>query len=103
MEGVWGRLLVDGMTAVLNYPGTCVLVAALLLIAVLLSTAFSFSNLRQWLAVRFAFVYAWRDRWRNWQLPSGRKGQCGSTTIVYYHDGGKRYGHPIKVRFRPGD
>lgn len=42
-------------------------------------------------------------RWRNWQLPSGRKGQCGSTTIVYYHDGGKRYGDPIKVRFRPED
>jgi S-DNA-T family DNA segregation ATPase FtsK/SpoIIIE len=73
VEGVWGRILVDGMTAVLNYPGTCVLVAALLLIAVLLSTAFSFSNLRQWLAVRFAFVYAWRDRWRNWQLRRAKK------------------------------
>jgi hypothetical protein len=22
-------------------------------------------------------------RWRNWYLPSGRNGQCGSTTIVY--------------------
>ncbi len=68
VEGVFGRVLVDGMTAVLNYPGTCVLVATLLLIAVLLSTAFSFGNLRQWLAVRFAFVYAWRDRWKNWKL-----------------------------------
>jgi S-DNA-T family DNA segregation ATPase FtsK/SpoIIIE len=73
VEGVWGRLLVDGMTAVLNYPGTCVLVAALLLIAVLLSTAFSFGNLRQWLAVRFAFVYAWRDRWHNWKLRRAKK------------------------------
>src|SRR6185437_15919581 len=35
VEGVFGRLLVDGMTAVLNYPGTCVLVVTLLLIAVL--------------------------------------------------------------------
>jgi S-DNA-T family DNA segregation ATPase FtsK/SpoIIIE len=61
------------MTAVLNYPGTCVLVAALLLIAVLLSTAFSFGNLRQWLAVRFAFVYAWRDRWQNWKLRRAKK------------------------------
>jgi hypothetical protein len=42
-------------------------------------------------------------RWRNWQLPSGRKGQCGSTTIDYYHDAGKRYGDPIKVRFSPED
>jgi S-DNA-T family DNA segregation ATPase FtsK/SpoIIIE len=73
VEGVFGRLLVDGMTAVLNYPGTCVLVAALLLIAVLLSTAFSFGNLRQWLAVRFAFVYAWRDRWQNWKLRRAKK------------------------------
>ncbi len=73
VEGVWGRLLVDGMTAVLNYPGTCVLVAALLLIAVLLSTAFSFGNLRQWLAVRFAFVYAWRDRWHNWKLRRAKR------------------------------
>jgi S-DNA-T family DNA segregation ATPase FtsK/SpoIIIE len=73
VEGVWGRILVDGMTAVLNYPGTCVLVATLLLIAVLLSTAFSFGNLRQWLAVRFAFVYAWRDRWHNWMLRRAKK------------------------------
>ena len=73
VEGVLGRLLVDGMTAVLNYPGTCVLVATLLLIAVLLSTAFSFGNLRQWLAVRFAFVYAWRDRWQNWKLRRAKK------------------------------
>jgi S-DNA-T family DNA segregation ATPase FtsK/SpoIIIE len=73
VEGVFGRLLVDGMTAVLNYPGTCVLLATLLLIAVLLSTAFSFGNLRQWLAVRFAFVYAWRDRWRNWKLRRAKK------------------------------
>jgi S-DNA-T family DNA segregation ATPase FtsK/SpoIIIE len=73
VEGVFGRLLVDGMTAVLNYPGTCVRVVTLLLIAVLLSTAFSFGNLRQWLAVRFAFVYAWRDRWKNWKLRRAKK------------------------------
>lgn len=73
VEGVFGRLLVDGMTAVLNYPGTCVLVATLLVIAVLLSTAFSFGNLRQWLAIRFAFVHAWRDRWKNWKLRRTKK------------------------------
>ena len=73
VEGIFGRVLVDGMTAVLNYPGTCVLIATLLIIAVLLSTAFSFSNLRQWLAVRFAFVYAWRDRWVNFKLRRAKK------------------------------
>jgi S-DNA-T family DNA segregation ATPase FtsK/SpoIIIE len=78
VEGVLGRLLVDSMTALLNYPGTCVLVATLLVIAVLLSTAFSFSNLRQWLAVRFAFIYAWRDRWKNWQLRRAKKSAARS-------------------------
>jgi S-DNA-T family DNA segregation ATPase FtsK/SpoIIIE len=82
VEGVLGRLLVDGMTAVLNYPGTCVLVAALLLIAVLLSTAFSFGNLRQWLAVRFAFLYAWRDRWKNWQLRRRKKSAARSADKI---------------------
>ncbi len=73
VEGVLGRLLVDGMTAWLNYPGTCVLVATLLLIAILLTTAFSFGNLRQWITIRFAFVYAWRDRWQNWKLRRAKK------------------------------
>ena len=41
--------------------------------------------------------------WRDWYLPSGRRGQCGATTIVYYHDGGKRYGEPIKISFHGGD
>ncbi len=68
VEGVVGRLFVDTAVAVLNYPGTCVLVATLLMISILLTTAFSFSNLRQWIAVRFAFLYAWRDRWQNWKV-----------------------------------
>ena len=73
VEGVLGRLLVDGMTAWLNYPGTCVLVATLLLFAMLLTTAFSFGNLRQWLKIRFAFLHAWRDRWQNWKLRRAKK------------------------------
>jgi S-DNA-T family DNA segregation ATPase FtsK/SpoIIIE len=73
VEGVFGRLLDDGLVSVLNYPGTCVLVAALVVMAILLSTAFSFTNLRRWLAVRFAFLYAWRDRWKNWQLRRSKR------------------------------
>ena len=73
VEGVFGRLLVDGLTGWLNYPGTCVFIATLLLFSLLLTTAFSFANLRQWLAVRFAFVYAWRDRWRNYRLRRAKK------------------------------
>jgi len=30
--------------------------------------------------------------WRDWVLPSGRRGQCGPTTIVYR-------GHGFKVRY----
>ena len=73
LEGVLGRILVDSLTAWLNYPGTCVLIATLLLFSLLLTTAFSFGNLRQWIAVRFAFVYAWRDRWRNFRLRRAKK------------------------------
>ncbi len=73
VEGVFGRIIVDALTAWLNYPGTCVLIATLLLFALLLTTAFSFGNLRQWLAVRFAFLHAWRDRWRNAQLRRAKK------------------------------
>jgi S-DNA-T family DNA segregation ATPase FtsK/SpoIIIE len=73
VEGVLGRLMVDSLTAWLNYPGTCLLIATLLLFSLLLTTAFSFGNLRQWLAVRFAFVYAWADRWRNFRLRRAKK------------------------------
>ena len=79
VEGVVGRLFVDATTAVLNYPGTCVLVATLLLVSVLLTTAFSFGNLRQWIAVRFAFIYAWRDRWQNWKLRRAKKRAASSS------------------------
>ena len=33
----------------------------------LLSTAFSFSSLQVWIPTRFAFVFALRDRWRDWR------------------------------------
>ncbi|MGI8772275.1 MAG: DNA translocase FtsK, partial [Acidobacteriaceae bacterium] len=68
VEGVLGRLTVDTLTAWLNFPGTCVVVLAILAVAMLLTTTFSFSAARQWLLVRFAFVYTWRDRVHNWKL-----------------------------------
>ena len=67
VEGLVGRFVVDALIAQVNYPGTCVLVASLLCIGFYLSTSFSFSTARDWAAVRFAFVAAWRDRYANWK------------------------------------
>jgi S-DNA-T family DNA segregation ATPase FtsK/SpoIIIE len=66
-EGLTGRFLVDTLMAQVNYPGTCVLVLSLLGVGVYLTTSFSFSTARDWAAVRFAFVAAWRDRYENWK------------------------------------
>jgi DNA segregation ATPase FtsK/SpoIIIE, S-DNA-T family len=68
IAGLVGRLASDALVAWLNYPGACVVSASMVAIAIYLSTTFSFNTAREWLAIRFAFVMAWRDRWRNWKL-----------------------------------
>ena len=68
IAGLVGRLASDSLVAWLNYPGACVVSVSMVAIAVYLSTTFSFNTAREWLAIRFAFVMAWRDRWRNWKL-----------------------------------
>jgi DNA segregation ATPase FtsK/SpoIIIE, S-DNA-T family len=67
LAGLIGRLVSDSLVAWLNYPGACVVSASMVGIALYLSTTFSFNTAREWLAIRFAFVMAWRDRWRNWR------------------------------------
>jgi S-DNA-T family DNA segregation ATPase FtsK/SpoIIIE len=67
IEGLTGRLLSQEMVHYLNYPGACVLSMALVAAALYLTTTFSVSSLREWTQIRFAFVAAWRDRWRNWR------------------------------------
>ncbi|MHB8301394.1 MAG: DNA translocase FtsK [Acidobacteriaceae bacterium] len=67
IEGLTGRMVADLLVHYLNYPGACVLSAALVGAALYLTTTFSVGSARQWAAVRFAFVAAWRDRWRNWR------------------------------------
>ncbi len=66
VEGLTGRAIADLLTHYLNYPGACVLSMALVAAALYLTTTFSVGSLRNWLTVRFAFMAAWRDRWRNW-------------------------------------
>ncbi len=67
LEGLTGRLVVDGLVRYLNLPGAAIVVVSMVVIALYLSTTFSFSTAQQWMAVRFAFLAAWRDRLRNWR------------------------------------
>ncbi len=73
IEGVTGRLALDTLTAYLNFPGACVVSVSMVIIALFLTTTFSFTTARLWVAVHFAFVYAWRDRVRNWKLRRARR------------------------------
>jgi DNA segregation ATPase FtsK/SpoIIIE, S-DNA-T family len=72
IAGLVGRLASDALVAWLNYPGACVVSVSMVAIAVYLSTTFSFNTAREWLAIRFAFVMAWSDRWRNWRTARAR-------------------------------
>jgi DNA segregation ATPase FtsK/SpoIIIE, S-DNA-T family len=66
LEGLTGRLVGDTLTHYLNVVGAAIVIISMVVIAIYLSTTFSFSNAQQWAAIRFAFVLAWRDRFRNW-------------------------------------
>jgi DNA segregation ATPase FtsK/SpoIIIE, S-DNA-T family len=67
LEGLTGRLLDDTLVHYLNLPGAAIITISMVVIALYLSTTFSFSTAQDWLVIRFAFVVAWRDRWRNWR------------------------------------
>ncbi|HTY84097.1 MAG TPA: DNA translocase FtsK 4TM domain-containing protein [Silvibacterium sp.] len=73
IEGLVGRLASDTLVHWLNYPGACVVAVSMVAVAVYLSTTFSFNTAREWLALRFAFLYVWRDRWNNWRAARRRK------------------------------
>ncbi len=66
LEGLTGRLVVDSLVHYLNFPGAAIVIVSMVVIALYLSTTFSFNTAQQWLAVHFAFALAWRDRVRNW-------------------------------------
>ncbi len=68
VEGLTGRLVVDTLVQYLNLPGAAIVIVSMVVIALYLSTTFSFNTAQQWMAIRFAFAYAWRDRLRNWHL-----------------------------------
>jgi S-DNA-T family DNA segregation ATPase FtsK/SpoIIIE len=72
IAGVVGLLVSGALVAWLNYPGACVVAVLAVAVAIYLSTTFTFNTSREWLAVRFAFVLAWRDRWQNWRFARAR-------------------------------
>jgi S-DNA-T family DNA segregation ATPase FtsK/SpoIIIE len=73
VEGLTGRLVADLLVQYLNFPGACIVATTMVAAALYLSTTFSFNTAKEWLAVRFAFVQAWRDRWANWKAARARK------------------------------
>ncbi len=73
VEGLTGRLVADLLVEYLNFPGACIVAGTMVAAALYLSTTFSFNTAKEWLAVRFAFVQAWNDRWTNWKAARARK------------------------------
>jgi DNA segregation ATPase FtsK/SpoIIIE, S-DNA-T family len=66
VDGLIGRLVGDTLVHYLNLPGAAIVIVSMVVIALYLSTTFSFSTAQQWMVVHFAFALAWRDRLRNW-------------------------------------
>ena len=73
LEGVIGRLVGDTLIHYLNFPGAAIVMVSMVVIAIYLFTTFSFSTAKHWLAIRFAFAVAWRDRLHNWRAASAQK------------------------------
>ncbi len=62
-----GRLVADLLVDYLNFPGACIVIVSMVAVALYLSTTFSFNTARDWIAIRLAFVMAWRDRLVRWK------------------------------------
>jgi S-DNA-T family DNA segregation ATPase FtsK/SpoIIIE len=73
VEGLLGRVLGDVLIHYFNLAGAYIVATTMLAVALYFCTAFSFTQARVWAATRFAFVIAWRDRWRDWQDARARQ------------------------------
>src|SRR5262249_21273033 len=73
VEGLLGRIIGDALIHYLNLAGAYIVCATVLAVALYLSTAFSFSSLQVWIPTRFAFVFALRDRWRDWREEKAKR------------------------------
>src|SRR5439155_9668875 len=73
MEGLVGRILGDALIHYLNLAGAYIVCATVLVVALYLTTAFSFASLQVWAPTRFAFVIALWDRYRDWKEERAKK------------------------------
>ncbi len=67
IEGLLGRIVADALIHYLNLAGAYLVCVAAIVTATYLSTAFSIGQLRVWSETRFAFAYAWWDRFEDWK------------------------------------
>ena len=73
VAGLTGRLVTDLLVRFLNYPGAWIVTITLVAAAIYLSTTFSFNTAREWIGIKLAFFFAWRDRFANWRRNRARK------------------------------
>ncbi|ACO32648.1 DNA translocase FtsK [Acidobacterium capsulatum] len=74
-SGLTGRIVADALVRLLNATGAWIVTLALTAASIYLCTTFSLNTAREWLAVRLAFVLAWRDRMKNWREARARPKQ----------------------------
>jgi S-DNA-T family DNA segregation ATPase FtsK/SpoIIIE len=73
IEGLMGRIVADALIHYLNLAGAYLVCVAAIVTATYLSTAFSIGQLRIWSETRFAFAYAWWDRFEDWKRERAKK------------------------------
>jgi DNA segregation ATPase FtsK/SpoIIIE, S-DNA-T family len=67
VEGLLGRIVGDALIHYFNLAGAYIVCATVLAVALYLTTAFSFSSVQVWVPTRLAFLFALRDRWKDWK------------------------------------
>src|SRR5258708_25055296 len=75
VEGLLGRVVGDVLIHYLNIIGAYIVCATMVAVALYLSTAFSFSSLRVWAPIRFAFATALWNRYKDWQMERAKHRQ----------------------------
>jgi S-DNA-T family DNA segregation ATPase FtsK/SpoIIIE len=73
IEGLLGRIVADALIHYLNLTGAYIVCVAAIVTATYLSTAFSLGELKLWSETRFAFAYAWWDRFQDWKKEREKK------------------------------
>ena len=73
VEGLLGRILGDMLLHYFNLIGAYIVAAAVIAVALYLSTAFSFSSAQIWAQTRFAFAFALWQRFEDWRAARAKK------------------------------